>query len=284
MVNRENKLGEVVLFRTKDGKTALNVRLAGDTVWLTQAQIADLFKVNVPAVSKHIKNIYETRELVPKATVSKMEIVRIEGKRRVSRKVDLYNLDMIISVGYRVNSTQATRFRIWATQTLKVHLVRGYTLNRQRFEENARELEAALTLVRKTAGYEALTGDQGRGLVDVISRYTQTFLLLQRYDEGLLTEPQGTAGGALPAMVEARSAITTLKKDLIDRHEAGPLFGQERDAGLASILGNLEQSVLGAPAYPSIESKAAHLQPHTVPRWHKSGTRRSVFLAETFCR
>ncbi|MHB8743672.1 MAG: virulence RhuM family protein [Sulfuricaulis sp.] len=207
MINRENKLGEVVLFRTKDGKTALNVRLAGDTVWLTQAQIADLFKVHVPAVSKHIKNIYETQELVPKATVSKMEIVRIEGKRRVSRKVDLYNLDMIISVGYRVNSTQATRFRIWATQTLKDHLVRGYTLNRQRFEENARQLEAALMLVRKTAGYEALTCDQGRGLVDVISRYTQTFLLLQRYDEGLLTEPKGTAGGALPAMAEARSAI-----------------------------------------------------------------------------
>jgi hypothetical protein len=172
--NRENKLGEVVLYKTEDGKAALDVRLVDETVWLTQAQIADLFKVNVPAVSKHIKNIYAARELVPKATVSKMEIVRVEGERRVSRKVDLYNLDMIISVGYRVNSAQATRFRIWATQTLKDHLVRGYTLNRQRFEKNARELEAALTLVRKTAGREALSGDQGRGLVGVISRYTQT--------------------------------------------------------------------------------------------------------------
>jgi prophage maintenance system killer protein len=256
---KKNDLGEVVIYRTKDSKTALDVRLVGETVWLTQAQIADLFKVNVPAVSKHIKNIYEARELVPKATVSKMEIVRVEGKRRVNRKVDLYNLDMIISVGYRVNSAQATRFRIWATQTLKDHLVRGYTLNRQRFEKNARELEAALTLVRKTAGREALSGDQGRGLVDVISRYTQTFLLLQRYDEGLLTEPKGTAGGTLPATTEARSAVTALKKDLIARREAGPLFGQERDAGLESILGNLEQSVIGAPAYPSIESKAAHL-------------------------
>jgi prophage maintenance system killer protein len=142
---------------------------------------------------------------------------------------------------------------------LKDHLIRGYTLSRQRFEKNARELEAALTLVRKTAGREALSGDQGRGLVDVISRYTQTFLLLQRYDEGLLTEPKGTAGGTLPATTEARSAVTALKKDLITRREAGPLFGQERDAGLESILGNLEQSVLGTPAYPSIESKAAHL-------------------------
>jgi hypothetical protein len=108
---KKNDLGEVVMYRTKDSKTALDVRLVGETVWLTQAQIADLFKVNVPAVSKHIKNIYEARELVPKATVSKMEIVRAEGKRRVSRKVDLYNLDMIISVGYRVNSAQVTRFR-----------------------------------------------------------------------------------------------------------------------------------------------------------------------------
>lgn len=215
MSEKNNDLGEVVIYRTKDSKTALDVRLVGETVWLTQAQIANLFKVNVPAVSKHIKNIYEARELAPRATVSKMEIVRVEGKRRVSRKVDLYNLDMIISVGYRVNSAQATRFRIWATQTLKAHLVRGYTLNRQRFEKNARELEAALALVRKTAGREALSGDQGRGLVDVISRYTQTFLLLQRYDEGLLTEPKGTAGGTLPATSEARSAVTTLKKDLI---------------------------------------------------------------------
>lgn len=259
MDGQKNDLGEVVIYRTKDSKTALDVRLVGETVWLTQAQIANLFKVNIPAVSKHIKNIYEARELAPKATVSKMEMVQVEGKRRVSRKVDLYNLDMIISVGYRVNSAQATRFRIWATQTLKDHLVRGYTLNRQRFEKNARELEAALALIRKTAGREALSGDQGRGLVDVISRYTQTFLLLQRYDEGLLTEPKGTAGGTLPATTEARSAVTALKKDLVARREAGPLFGQERDAGLAAILGNLEQSVLGAPAYPSIESKAAHL-------------------------
>ena len=126
MSGKKNDLGEVVIYRTRDSKTALDVRLVGETVWLTQAQIADLFKVNVPAVSKHIKNIYEVRELVPKATISKTEIVRVEGKRRVSRKVDLYNLDMIISVGYRVNSAQATRFRIWATQTLKDHLVRGY--------------------------------------------------------------------------------------------------------------------------------------------------------------
>lgn len=251
--------GEVVVYQGQDGALRIEARMAGETIWLPMADVAKLFGVKVPAISKHIKNIYATRELGSRATVSKMETVRQEGKRRVTRTVEHYSLDMIISVGYRVNSAKATRFRIWATQTLKEHLTRGYTLNRQRLEQNARELEAALQLVRKVAIGETLTTDQGRGLVDVIARYTQTFLLLQRYDEGLLTEPKGTAGGALPAVAEAQSAIATLKQDLIARRETGPLFGQEWGAGLESILGNLEQSVFGEPAYPSIESKAAHL-------------------------
>ena len=179
-----------------------------------------------------------------------------DGKKYRTR---YFNLDVVISVGYRVKSKRGTQFRIWATQTLKEHLTRGYTLHRQRLEQNAKELEAALSLVQKTAGSKALTTDQGRGLVDVIARYTQTFLLLQRYDEGLLTEPKGIAGGVLPAATEARTAIATLKQNLISRKEASALFGQEREAGLGSILGNLEQSAFGAPAYPSIESKAAHL-------------------------
>jgi prophage maintenance system killer protein len=175
------------------------------------------------------------------------------------KPVRFYNLDVIISVGYRVKSAQGTRFRQWATGVLREHLVRGYTLNRQRFEANARELEAALALVRKAASGEALSSDQGRGLVDVIARYTQTFLLLQRYDEGLLTEPKGVAGGDLASVDEARAAIAQLKGDLIARGEATDLFGREREAGLAALLGNLAQSVFGAPAYPTVESKAAHL-------------------------
>jgi hypothetical protein len=113
-------------------------------------QIANLFGVNVPAVSKHIKNIFSARELTPKSTVSKMEIVRTEGKRRVKRDVEVYNLDMIISVGYRVNSTRATRFRVWATQTLKDHLIRGYTLNERRLRERGIEMEQAVQLLSRT--------------------------------------------------------------------------------------------------------------------------------------
>lgn len=256
--------GELVIYRAENGQFQLEAKLVGETVWLSMNQIANLFGVNVPAISKHVRNIYEVGELSRRATVSKMETVRKEGRRQVTRKVEFYNLDMILSVGYRVNSTKATRFRTWATQTLKEHLTRGYTLHRQRFEQNARELEAALTLVRKTAAGEAITTDQGRGLVDVIARYTQTFLLLQRYDEGLLTEPKGTPGGVLPSLVKAQSAIADLKQNLIGRGEAGDLFGRVREDGLASILGNLDQSVFGQPAYPSIEAKAAHLLYFTI--------------------
>ena len=154
-----------------------------------------------------------------------------------------YSLDVIISVGYRVKSLAGTRFRQWATRTLREHLVRGYTLNRQRFEHNAQELEAALVLVRRAATGELLTTDQGRGLIDIIARYTQTFLLLQRYDEGLLVAPKGVTGGILPGLDEANAAIGQLKQDLIARNE--PIFsGREREDGLAGLLGNLSKASL----------------------------------------
>lgn len=177
----------------------------------------------------------------------------------MTREVEFFNLDAIISIGYRVNSRRGTQFRMWATRTLRNHLVRGYTVNRQRFEQNAAELEAVLALARKAAAGDALTTDQGRGLVDVIARYTQTFLLLQRYDEGLLIEPKGSPGGVLLAANEARAAVAQLKGDLLARGEASDLFGIERNDGLAALLGNLQQSVFGEPAYPTVESKAAHL-------------------------
>jgi hypothetical protein len=258
--NQQEGRGEVALYQTADGKAALDVRLAGDTVWLSQKQMGELFDKNVRTVSEHIRNVFKEGELKEgeldeTSVIRNFRITAADGK---TYDTQFYNLDVIISVGYRVKSQRGTQFRIWATQTLREHLTRGYTLNRQRLEENARELEAALQLVRKAAAGGALTTDQGRGLVDVIARYTQTFLLLQRYDEGLLTEPKGTAGGSLPSLIEAQAAIGDLKQNLITREEAGDLFGRVREDGLASILGNLDQSVFGEPAYPSIESKAAY--------------------------
>ncbi|WP_322997173.1 RhuM family protein [Castellaniella sp.] len=248
---------QLVIFEGDAGQ--VEVRLEGETIWLTQRQMSDLFDTTPENVLMHLKNIYAAGELTESATAKDFLAVRTEGRRQVQRNLKHYNLDAIISVGYRVNSSRATHFRQWATRTLREHLTQGYTLNRQRFEQNAAELEAALTLVKKAAAGDALTTDQGRGLVDVIARYTHTFLWLQRYDEGLLTKPSGSPGGTLPSPVEARSGIARLKADLMSRSEATALFGNEREDDFVATLGNLDQTVFGEPAYPTVESKAAHL-------------------------
>ncbi|MGB7398498.1 RhuM family protein [Castellaniella sp.] len=248
---------QLIIFEAEAGQ--VEVRLEGETVWLSQAQMAELFTTSTDNVGLHLKNIYIEQELQEAATTEDFSVVRQEGRRQVRRTLKHYNLDAIISVGYRVNSTRATRFRQWATQVLRQHLTQGYTLSQQRFAQNAAELEAALTLVKKAAAGVALTTDQGRGLVDVIARYTHTFLWLQRYDEGLLAKPTGSPGGVLPSPDEAHAGISRLKADLMARQEATPLFGNERDDQFIAILGNLNQTVFGEPAYPAIEAKAAHL-------------------------
>jgi len=245
------KTGEVSIYRAPGGE--IEVRLAQDTVWLEREQMARLFGRDRSVIGKHIKNVFTDKELGQKSNVQNLPIA---GS---AKPVQFYSLDVIISVGYRVKSPEGVRFRQWATRTLKEHLTRGFTIQKQHFERNAKELETALTMVRRVAGSDALTTDQGRGLVDVIARYTQTFILLQRFDEGLLTEPKGIPGGDLRSHSEALDLIAEVKAGLMERGEASALFGQERGKGLASLLGNLDQSVFGEPAYPSIESKAAHL-------------------------
>jgi len=247
---------EVLVYQAPDGGARVEVKLDRDTVWLTQDQMSRLFGRERSVVTKHVRNVFREGELDANSVCAKFAHTAADGK---TYQVDHFNLDVIISVGYRVKSAKGTRFRQWATGVLREHLVRGYSLDRKRFERNARELESALTLVRSVAAGEALTTDQGRGLVDVIARYTQTFLLLQRYDEGLLVEPRGIAGGVLPAVGEARAAIARLKQNLLSCGDATDLFGREREEGLAALLGNLDQSVFGEEAYPTVESKAAHL-------------------------
>lgn len=253
------KENQIEIYQTADGQTEIEVRLEADTLWLTQKQLSELFDKDVRTVSEHIKNIFSSNELTPDSTIRKFRIVRQEGQRQVEREIEHYNLDVAISVGYRVNSQKGTQFRIWATQRLKEYLVQGYTLNRSRFEKNAAELEQALALIQKAAQSPELSGDAGRGLVDIVSRYTQTFLWLQRYDEGLLEEPAGQSGGTLPTPEAAMASLGQLKQQLIERGEASPLFAQVREVGLESIFGNLDQTVFGEPAYPTVESKAAHL-------------------------
>ncbi|EPC03183.1 cytochrome C [Litchfieldella anticariensis FP35 = DSM 16096] len=244
-----------------DADTLVEVRLdtGRDTVWLSQRQMAEVFDTSSDNIGLHLKNIYRDGELTEATTTEDSSVVRQEGRRQVRRRVKHYNLDAIISVGYRVNSGRAVQFRQWATRILREHLTQGWTLSQQRFEANARELEAAMTLVRKAAQSPELDTTSGRGLVDILARYAQTFLLLQRYDEGLLAEPAAQTGGRLPSVDEARAALAQLKTDLMARGEATDLFARDRSDGLASLLGNLDQSVFGEPAYPSVESKAAHL-------------------------
>ncbi len=248
---------QIAIYQADAG--TVEVRLSHDSVWLTQAQLSAVFDTSTDNISLHLKNIYADEELTEEATTEDFSVVRQEGKRQVQRRLKHYNLDAVISVGYRVNSKRAVGFRQWATAVLRQHLTQGYTLNRQRLESNARELEAALLLVRKLAQNPELPQDAGRGLLDVVTRYARTFLLLQRYDEGLLTEPPQQSGGQLPTLAEARAALARLKSDLMARGEATDLFARERGDGLDALLGNLDQTVFGEPAYPTVEAKAAHL-------------------------
>jgi hypothetical protein len=243
----------IQIYQTPDGQVQLEVALGQDTVWLSQAQMVELFGRDVSVISRHIRNALNEGEVTEKSNLQKMQIANSD------RPVVIYDLDVVISVGYRIKSERGVQFRRWATQVLRQHLVQGYTLNRSRLEQNAAELEQALALIRKAAQAPTLTAEAGSGLVEIISRYTQTFLWLQRYDEGMLTEPAGQRGGQLPSEAEALAALSVLRQSLIDRREATNLFALPRGDGLSALLGNLEQSVFGEPAYPTIESKAAHL-------------------------
>ena len=242
---------EMIIFEASSGQ--IDVRLEKDNVWLSQAQLAQLFGRDRSVIGRHITAVFTEEELDEESNVQKMHIPPAD------KPTALYNLDVIISVGYRVKSREGIRFRHWASRILKDHLTRGYTLDRQRLEHNARELEAALLLVRRTLSNAELAHDAGSGLAEIVVRYTQTFLWLQRYDEGLLTDPRGHPGGELPPVPEARAGIAALKTDLMAKGQASALFGNEREDGLAALLGNLDQTVFGEPAYPTLESRAAHL-------------------------
>lgn len=250
-----NIMDEVKVYQSEDGALALSVTMKEDNVWLSLDEMTTLFDRDKSVVSRHINNVFKESELVRDSVVAKNATTAADGK---TYNVDYYNLDVIISVGYRVKSQQGVRFRQWATKTLKQHLVSGYTLNDKRLSENASELQKALELATRAAALPD-NNHLGAGLVDIIAKYTNTFLWLQQYDEGLLTTPNGQSGGRLTPLDAVKRALAELKATLINKGEATNLFANERDDGLAAIWGTLEQTVFGEEAYPSIESKAAHL-------------------------
>ncbi|MFA5871914.1 MAG: virulence protein RhuM/Fic/DOC family protein [Parcubacteria group bacterium] len=253
--------GEVVIYKTKDGQAKLKVNLREETVWLDAHQTASLFGVNRPAIVKHINNVYKTGELDEKSTCSILEQVAADGKKR---KMNLYNLDMIISVGYRVNSTRATQFRIWATKVLRDHIIKGFTLNEKRLKEQKqvklRELESAIALLQGAIRNRDLNKIEAEGLLKVITDYANSWILLQKYDEGKLVVQKKTSKFRWElGYDEAKKSISELKNNLIKNKRATEIFGQERGHGLDAIIGNLNQTFGGKKLYPSIEQKAAHL-------------------------
>ena len=243
----------IEIYQTEQQTIEVRLDSAQDTVWLSQGQLVDLFQRDQSVISRHVRNVFKDGELDKASNMQKMHIALSD------KPVAYYSLDVIISVGYRVKSSQGVKFRRWATRRLKEVLLQGYTLNQHRFEQNADALRQALSLIEKTAQSPELTAESGSGLIEIVSRYTQTFLWLQQYDEGLLEEPTGQSGGNLPSHGQAMTSLEQLKQSLIERGEATALFAQLREDGLASLLGNLDQSVFGEPAYPTVESKAAHL-------------------------
>lgn len=251
---------QVQLFTSNDGQIELKVSLDTETVWLTQRQMAELFDKDVRTVNEHIKNIYAEQELTAEPTIRKFRIVQQEGDRKVNRNVEHYNLDVIISVGYRVKSQRGVQFRQWATRTLKQHLVEGYTLNQQRLQERGIEFEQAFSLLSRALNSQQLVNPHGAAVIAVIHDYARSWSLLQAYDEQSLDtrENKQTNMTAL-VLDEVLAAIQQLKQELIAKGEATDLFGQLRGDGLASAIATIEQGFGEELFYPNIASRAAHL-------------------------
>lgn len=244
--------GEIAVYQAADGAVRVEARLERETVWLTKQQMAELFGRERSVISKHIRNAFAEGELEQAATCANFAQVRQEGSRAVSREVDHYNLDVIISVGYRVKSVQGTRFRIWATQVLREHLVRGYTVNQQRL----RELNQAVRLIADTAARRELSGDEAQALLAVVGQYNRALELLDDYDHQRVTRPATT--GRVTHVLNHDEALRIVAR-LRERFGASAVFGIEKDQGLASALGAVMQTFGGADLYPGLEEKAAQL-------------------------
>ncbi|MFN8440908.1 MAG: virulence protein RhuM/Fic/DOC family protein [Caldilineaceae bacterium] len=248
--------GEIVLYETPDGEVKLEVTLENETVWLTQMQMAKLFNRERSVITKHINNIFREGELDEKSNVQILHIALSD------RPVTLYSLDVIISVGYRIKSYRGTQFRIWATRTLRNHLLKGYTLNEHRLHKRGlQELEQTLTLLSRTLTQNTLVNEEGQAVLEVIQNYSRSWRLLLEYDEDRLVETptQPLVASETLSLEVAIIAIGELRSALAARNEATDLFGQERGHLLAAILGNIEQTFDGEPLYPTVQARAAHL-------------------------
>lgn len=248
-------LGEIVLYRAADGGPALDVRLERETVWLSQAQLVDLFQRDQSVISRHLRNVFKEGELPEESNMQKMHIAGSD------KPVVFYNLDVIISVGYRVKSLRGTQFRIWATNVLRQHLVQGYTVHAQRLKE----LNQAVRLVADVAHRRTLSGDEATALLEVVADYAYALEVLDDYDHQRVRLGEVSAGPvAALDLDEARQVIARMG----ERFGATGLFGREKDEGLEGSLAAVMQSFGGQEMYPSLEEKAAHLLYFLVKNHH----------------
>ncbi len=243
----------IEIFQTEDGQIRLEVKLSEETVWLSQAQLVVLFGRDQSVISRHVSNIFKEGELVQESNMQKLHIAGSD------KPVAFYNLDVIISIGYRVKSQRGVQFRQWATQTLKQHLIQGYTLNRQRLAQLGADVDQLMGLMHKTLTHNNLVLPEGAAIANLIQDYARTWQLLLAYDECNLGEPDGRLFEPLLDTDTVRQAIGQLKARLMQNGQATDLFGRERDQALDGILGNLHQTFDRQLLYPSAQARAAHL-------------------------
>lgn len=248
--------GEVIIYQTSDGNTQLDVQLEDETVWLSLNQISTLFERDKSVVSRHIRNIYREQELEEKATIAKNATVQNENGREVLRQIEYYNLDVIISVGYRVKSQRGTQFRIWANSVLKEYLIKGYAINQNVKNEQLEDLKRTVKLLSNVIDSKVLSADEATGLLKVITDYTYALDTLDRYDYQKLEIEKTTVDEPFKANYDnAKEAIYVLR----DKFGSGGLFGNEKDQSFKSSISTIYQTFGGEELYPSIEEKAAML-------------------------
>ncbi len=252
---------QIAIYQTSSGAVEVRLDASKETIFLTQQQVGTLFDVQKAAISKHVKNIFDTGELDKKSTVSILETVQTEGKRTVKRKVEYYNLDLILSIGYRVNSTNATKFRQWATKTLREYITKGYVFNEKRLLEaknKFQELQEAVLFLQKQSQKELLKGQETE-ILNLLADYSKTLSLLEQYDKSNLFVGKGKKTKFILRYDDCLKIIAELKKELIVKKEAGDLFGQERGGSFEGIVNGLYQTFSKKELYPTIEDKASHL-------------------------
>ena len=251
------KQDQIVIYQTQDGKTQIDVRLENETVWLTQAQMVELFQTTKQNVSLHLNNLFKEGELEEEGTVKEYLTVQQEGKRKVSRRVKYYELDVIISVGYRVHSKRGTAFRIWARQIIKDYLVRGYAVNQRIHSEQIGELRQLVGMLGRTIQNQpVLSTDETNALFEVVTDYSYALDTLDNYDYERLTIDKTTKQEKFHATYDnAMEEIARLR----DKFGGSTLFGNEKDESFKSSIGQIYQTFGGEELYPSVEEKAAML-------------------------